>query len=470
MAQVVINGLAYEIDSNLRVSVAGPQAPGVAAPSSGIVALVAGVGLTVDNSDPQNPVISVSSTPADPPSLVRKPPLWGEGLASRSLRYASNVMPSTVTAAHARIRLRIGKDCLSISPVFGNSAVANGNRAVTVRWSMDRSGTTPASTGLQLGHFAGEDTNRDVVIPVDTEVIGLPVYGPFHAGDVVWLNVRCVSTAGAGLGNSGIPSMPKVSRFFGGESGECGYQDTAASPADHTADPSTIIGPGGGGFDIDVYGPIAVIGRTGRWQPSWCIVGDSIGEGYVDDTVGDGHNQSGWWQRSMDGMVGASTQAKAGENSGQWLADRNRQRQMAQYSHVVDAFGRNDLSTGVNLPALYEQKKRMWGIMRRAGVRVIVGVLPPPKTTTTDTWATTANQTADSGGGPEYEAYCTWILSQVGVSIDAVLDQRAAVATYTGGAWKWNPGYTADGTHPIAPGHIAIAAAWTAQFPFVNGL
>ncbi len=92
----------------------------------------------------------------------------------------------------------------------------------------------------------------------------------------------------------------------------------------------------------------------------------------------------------------------------------------------------------------------------------------PPKTTSTDNWATTANQSVNfNGAGTETcrlnvnsSIRGTNIGAGVLASVNGVIDIEGIVGTTRGsdGAIVWQPGATGDGVHPLQAMAASIAS------------
>ena len=128
--------------------------------------------------------------------------------------------------------------------------------------------------------------------------------------------------------------------------------------------------------------------------------------------------------------------------------------------------GTNDIANSRTLVQVQAALTTIITMARARGMKIALETMIP-RTTSSDAWATVANQTL-----PAYEsvrlAFNTWVRTGAGGLVDLVVDTAATIdsglvasAAATG---KWRPAgatgpYTADGVHPATIGHIAMATA-----------
>jgi lysophospholipase L1-like esterase len=160
---------------------------------------------------------------------------------------------------------------------------------------------------------------------------------------------------------------------------------------------------------------------------------------------------------------------------------------LAGCSHVLCAYGTNDVAAGAALGTIQANAIAAWQLFDDARLQVFQTTITPT-TTSTDSWATTANQTI-SGSNAVRVSFNDWLRDGAPISSAFV-----AVATGSGGSalragdplhplagyfetadsvesgrnsGKWAASKTADGIHPNAAGHLLMAAAiLTASFVF----
>lgn len=247
------------------------------------------------------------------------------------------------------------------------------------------------------------------------------------------------------------------------------------------------------------YGPNVIWGNS----PGNVVVtiGDSISQS-VNDTVNGppAGIHAGWVDRAFANSMPLINTARHAERGDAWFGATLAHRRGLAYSgnRVIVAYGNNDFYTGTNLTALQMQNTiiPIWRAFTQRGFKVWA-VTVSPRTTSTDSWATSVNQTPVANGAARI-AYNQWLRD--GAPIDnnsqplatgtapgpnvfrmgstfhpisdrlvakGLIDIATAVETATdSGLWKnvavnGTGPWTVDGTHPNATGHIAMAALIT---------
>lgn len=228
--------------------------------------------------------------------------------------------------------------------------------------------------------------------------------------------------------------------------------------------------------------------------PDWrCVAlfGDSLMQGTGGD-IRDGE-PCGIFPRSVDGASWWRI-AQGGNRAGcyapgnfPWQASV-----LARCSATITNLAMNDINANLTTAQVQAAVQRMWTCVAATGTHLYAGY-PTPISSSTDSWATVANQGRFTNGGlvnttqnPADDAtYLTsvyglvsmWLSQDGGMMADpsgaivkvgqqghpvvGLLDWRALIAD-PATSWKWNaPGlaYTADGAHPV-PFAVAVAAAY----------
>lgn len=217
---------------------------------------------------------------------------------------------------------------------------------------------------------------------------------------------------------------------------------------------------------------------TGNIPTKRCVAvfGDSMAQGYGGD-IRDGE-PCGVLPRSVDGTSwwrvaqGGNRAACYTLNNASWQYSV-----VARCSATVVSMGLNDISNGTDAATTKTYLERLWRALAAQGTPLFAGMLTPASNSS-DSWATTANQSRFTNGGtiattqyPTDDAtYLTSIygisamwISQDGASVtvdggtvragqvnhplEAVLDWRSFMADLTT-SWKWAAGLTSDGIHP----------------------
>lgn len=393
-------------------------------------------------------------------------PIVGKGLAMAMP--VTTYFNSNATCVSNRIKIVISRDCNYIRPLFINWSAtgANDSQPIKVRWSIDQEANMATSNNsVRLGHFYGEDTNRDIVIMPDEEVVGAPLYGPFTAGDTIFINTRTVPT-----GTSRIPALTGNQSASRAQSGHHMRIQTSGT-SDFTINP---VGITNAPFYIGntSYGPVAVLGNIDKDenQDSWLILGDDVSTQVTDSpSGGDDYGYLGWDQRSSLGKGrGILNLSSYGATISDFLSDANRVRVIERGNCAIIAFGQYDIDGSIPLATIQANIDSLCDELFAAGVRKIYGCTVVPSTSSSDGWATTANQTPNRPNTPNnanviYDQYNTWIKTVPG-NFCGYIDFQAAVAEDKGGGvMVWKPNFTDDGIGPNRAGIIAMADAVTTE-------
>jgi lysophospholipase L1-like esterase len=253
---------------------------------------------------------------------------------------------------------------------------------ITVKAAIEDSGGV-----IHPVHFNGA---RQVTVGMGAFVVSDPLHIEVPAGD--WIRSRTYMTVSAG---EYVPLWSKPFTTHG--AGE----KNLTTPADAV---DTAYASWGASDSNITCGPIAIIGENdGMAGPSVMIVGDSIANGTQDyDLVNSNGDSVYGWPRRVLGKECAFVQtAYTGdrlEYTTPNAAHRMRAFLAAFCTHVLIALGVNDVSAGATLAQLQSRYTTLCGIFKLRGCQII-GCTITPKTTTTDAWRTTANQTPDPGDG-----------------------------------------------------------------------
>lgn len=206
------------------------------------------------------------------------------------------------------------------------------------------------------------------------------------------------------------------------------------------------------------FGALAVLGVPLSTEPRCLIIGDSIVRTRDDGGV-DGN--MGWFQRALyaANKVPYTSHDRSGIQSTNHTPANNPYLYiLAQWvqSKALVCLGRNSMSNVTNLTT---DTVNIIAALRVAGCAVY-WALVPPRSTSTDAWATVANQTTDSTEANR-QTYHASLQSYVGTTLADVLDMLSLYESGTPG--KWIPGTTADGIHPGLAGtsdtvHAQMAA------------
>lgn len=378
---------------------------------------------------------------------------------------------SNFTNADSRIACRNGPVAVSnLRLVFSNYAISSGKEvdgpnAVTVRAAIEvwsGSSTTYITQGVT---FNGSES-----VALGTRaglVVSDPIGVVLEPGQ--WFAVRTNAQVTSGdlfqapaLHNGGSTLTGDPSSGNGGNM----IRNTSATVV---YDTGTITGTLKRGFCH-----MAVLGVTAAYAPAVVIFGDSIADGSGDNTATNliQGGSVGYIPRGLvlsdntfiphaKVSVSGTNMSHIGTADNIGGMDNHRRWSMLEWAtHAIFHYGRNDLAGGRTLAQLQADSIAAWARAKSRGVKVAACTILP-YTTSTDSWATTGNQTPGSGFGvgEARDQYNDWLLTKLADgTIDYVVDANPYVESQSVPG-VWVPNYTTDGVHPNPTGHQAAAAA-----------
>lgn len=342
-----------------------------------------------------------------------------------------------------------------------NTGEANGD-GYTARFNIEYNGLSVR------GAFSG---SRDGIIPAGSALVlsdpilpssfGLEV---FPAGAQFWIRAERQYTVGAGslfhrTTAYSVPIDTTSERYMSAPAGTASLLDATGS----------LTATGGYSAQTHVWLPLAVLGRPVTPMVGIGVFGASIEDGSGDGS-GVGASSGGYMRRALYNVDGAGTKvarvnlAVPSESAGRFLLAGSKRREIYPYlTHAIFGYGGNDYSLGTTLSDMQARHLDVWSGARAGGVPHISQVSMSPKTTSTDSWATVANQTPRTGwdvATGEWYAYNESLASIVATNpnVDGYLDlwDVEADATFND---RWKASSTADGTHPNATMSASMAAA-----------
>lgn len=206
------------------------------------------------------------------------------------------------------------------------------------------------------------------------------------------------------------------------------------------------------------YGPMAIGATIPNGAAQVILMGDSIMFGQGDVTDG---SQYGFGSRALNGINPYLKVARAGEQASQFAGTGKLIRGSVALSadYAICNYGINDLVASASVATLQASLVSVWTALANSGVRVYQCTITP-KTSSTDAWATTANQTPNLPNESFRTNINDWIRTTPAPLAGYFETADAVESARNSGLWK-APGYTADGLHPSSAGHIAMAAAIT---------
>ncbi len=188
----------------------------------------------------------------------------------------------------------------------------------------------------------------------------------------------------------------------------------------------------------------------------------------------------GYIEKGLDGHYGLINTSSPGDRLYWYLAGRRTYSKFADddATTAIVEYCRNDMGDGRTAAQMEANLLTLWTTRHNAGQRVIQTTITP-NTTSTDSWATTGNQTVANAGVEAHRVSLNnWIRAgapTVGGTAVAPGTSGALLAGQVGhplyGYWEiadevetarnsgiWKAGYTTDGLHPSTTGINAAAS------------
>lgn len=402
----------------------------------------------------------VSATYTDQPVPIAtrtSPPFQtGNGISDGVLTGGTAVIRHTAVRTAFGLRLAYSNHYPASS---GGAVETEGPNPITVKASIEY-----PTTVLFPVTFNGQTS---VVIQPGATVISDPVGIDIAKGTNFWSRTYVTVTAGQ--------KFPRGAYATRGSSGE-GHNYSSAGGADVTASgvtPTTL--------NEYVYSPAAILGVP--------IDGGKAVIGATGDSIvaGTGDDQTGWVTRLLGNNYSHQKVAYPSESMTQWVTSNklNCHRRASLLgrvgvTHVIAEHIVNDLGAS-GIVTLQNNAFAYWRYLSRIGK--VYATTCTPVTTSTDAWATVANQTVDTAlKEPRRLAYNAWLrdgapmtaagaAQAVGATGGTVLRAGQAGHPLAGyievadavesarDSGKWKAALTADGTHPNPAGAAAIAAS-----------
>lgn len=208
-------------------------------------------------------------------------------------------------------------------------------------------------------------------------------------------------------------------------------------------------------------------------QVAWIGLGDSITQasGDVDFGPSDGTGR-GWFSRAIKlSSVPGCNCGINGTNSLLGIAEDRFKAWLSYANRAVVFYGTNDLGVdGIATPlaTIKTNMLNVYQMINDAGINTIVGAKVITRCSSTDSFATVANQTTNTGwtaGGYPWQ-FNDWLDSLVGdklVSVCHFADLHAASDYYKWDATGVAQQVSYDGTHPAPLGHARMATELAAK-------
>jgi hypothetical protein len=206
--------------------------------------------------------------------------------------------------------------------------------------------------------------------------------------------------------------------------------------------------PSGGAYSA-YYGPVLILGRSTSRKPIVLSLGDSIFDGYSEDFHS---NYQGPILRACRAngfpMVKLNRGGETALSFNNPSTRRFRAPLMAGCTHAIVEYGTNDgINSGAQATNVINRLVAIGTYLNTLGIKAWVATIPP-RTTSTDSWATTGNQTDVS-----LTANLATINQAIrgatnGLNIyQGVIDLEGACSSAQDSG-KWGTSKTGDGVHP----------------------
>jgi hypothetical protein len=192
----------------------------------------------------------------------------------------------------------------------------------------------------------------------------------------------------------------------------------------------------------------------------FCVLGDSIAAAINDNSTTQGAYGRGFHFRAMRKADSSAAMpciafSASGADTSDYTSSTMWKKYATYANAAIEEFGTNDLGTSgsYNLTTIENNFGTIWAALKVAGVQKIIRTKLLPRASSTDSWATTANQTiypgwGDGEGSSQLNAWFdTKVLDgtlYAAVAMPDVADVTNPLKWAVNGTANW---MTADGTH-----------------------
>lgn len=345
--------------------------------------------------------------------------------------HEGTTMTGTVAGTTYRYEHKMRTACHNLQLVFGNhyptstSESSNAN-AITIQVAIEWNGQT---TRLHFNGEAQKTIGQGGMAITDPILRDIPEGSTFYTR--TWVSVA----------TDGVDTVPQHLLLDAAADGKA-IGNVVTSTGGMTA-ASTERG----------YGPSAIIGIPDR--------DDAIAFGLYGDSIVTSPSSIGWPINLVEpdyGYIIASrpTATAAGLETSSGNVYRLRYVQFC--THVIMNFGTNDFNGAESYSAVIARFQDLWERIKSAGAEVYHSTTLP-RTSSTDSWATTGNQTPVSANSYNTKRANFNASLRNGEFPVRVLDIAAAAETASASSGVWKAAYTADGIHPNTTSRDAMVAA-----------
>lgn len=363
--------------------------------------------------------------------------------------YDNSISGTNITITYRFFVPLVDSTVTTVLPVFGNQFVGTAGGAPDVQASNDITIAAAVENGATIVPFTfngGATTavvaaaGTAVVIPDAPKSFGSQVttndkYGVPIARSGFWMRTY-VSITGTGIIPLNLGPLANADAL------------TTTSGANLTTAGSGTVSGGSGSF---MYGPTMVLGPSSSATKIVGVASDSIFDGYSDDF------HSSYWgpvaRAALDQGFPFVKLSRGGETASAFANASTRflrHPYTAGVTHWIVEYGTNDQALS-STAGVTQVKDRLSSIAyylqsQTPGAKVYVATVPP-RTSSTDAWATTANQTPLSGSQVTYLAALNQWIRSAPTPFAGVIDLEGACSSAQDSG-LWAAGATSDGVHP----------------------
>lgn len=237
----------------------------------------------------------------------------------------------------------------------------------------------------------------------------------------------------------------------------------------------TLVFTGGGGFGQNnaIYAAALITGQPDLAVQSLLLIGDSIARGFgSSDGEGDLSGNYGIYERAIANRFGIGNLSSVSNTAAAHQLTAAHEKMYAIYStlptHVLIQNGTNDFVSGATKSSVVNNNGVTATTWRAQGAAVSYATILP-RTTSTDGWTTTTNQTETTGHGVSgpAQSYNAELLNNT-ISSDWNIVDAAVHGADTSAPTKWRvdqaSALTPDGIHPDNLGLPFLASQIASYF------
>lgn len=317
-------------------------------------------------------------------------------------------------------------------------------------------------------------TNGDAAIESDELTPSDFGLSAFNRGDKFAVKGIISTTSG---GN--IPFSNADTRIYDPDAQAAWYSSGSTTPsAGTTSGPYTVAS--GSAFDIRIqgYDPLLIGRLVDDSQPTVLALGDSMTQGVgasISDPLVQANYGVGYPAAASYGTDGSApfpifNYGISGTTAAVFNSTAQKWKQYVGYARIVSThLGTNDIGTfGTgNLTTLQNNLTDIWADAKANGAQKLLALQLHPRSSSTDSWATIANQTVNTGWDytEKAEQQETWLATKLADNTLDALVYFPDVFTDAANGRKWEVNGSAfyltnDGTHGTQQCYVFTGAAY----------